>query len=109
MEFLGGYLFGVVLGSVYSTIGLTLGQAISFFMGKWLQKSLVKKIVPEGTLEWFHSLMKRQGRWGFSYLSHSRPAQGLHGPGPGDDQNAFPAFSDTRHGGASPQHRHTVP
>src|SRR5512143_1723614 len=39
--FIGGYLFGVPLGMLYSTIGLTLGSIIAFLLGRWLEEHFV--------------------------------------------------------------------
>ncbi|HXJ82088.1 MAG TPA: TVP38/TMEM64 family protein [Candidatus Methylomirabilis sp.] len=43
--FLGGYLFGEWLGLVYSTIGLTFGSVVSFWIGRWLGERYVRKLV----------------------------------------------------------------
>lgn len=59
--FIGGYLFGVPLGLLYSTLGLTLGSALAFGLGHWLEKRFVARIVSPATLERFDFLMERQG------------------------------------------------
>jgi uncharacterized membrane protein YdjX (TVP38/TMEM64 family) len=59
--FIGGYLFGVPLGMVYSTIGLTLGSVMAFFLGRWLEIRFVARIVSKETIEKFDFLMERQG------------------------------------------------
>lgn len=43
--FLGGYVFGTWLGFLYSTIGLTLGSAAAFGLGRWLGVPLVRRLV----------------------------------------------------------------
>src|SRR5215468_10973000 len=43
--FLGGYLFGEWLGLLYSTIGLTFGSIVSFWIGRWLGERYVRKLV----------------------------------------------------------------
>jgi uncharacterized membrane protein YdjX (TVP38/TMEM64 family) len=42
---LGGYLFGQWLGTVYSTIGLTLGSVAAFGVGRWLGARYVRGLV----------------------------------------------------------------
>ncbi len=59
--FLGGYLFGVPLGMLYSTIGLTVGSILAFLLGRWLEVHFVAKVVKPATLKKFDFLMERQG------------------------------------------------
>jgi uncharacterized membrane protein YdjX (TVP38/TMEM64 family) len=59
--FIGGYLFGVPLGMLYSTIGLTLGSVMAFGLGRWLEHKFVQRVVSRETLERFDFLMERQG------------------------------------------------
>jgi uncharacterized membrane protein YdjX (TVP38/TMEM64 family) len=59
--FIGGYLFGVPLGMLYSTIGLTLGSMLAFSLGRLLEHKFVERVVSRETLERFDFLMERQG------------------------------------------------
>ncbi len=59
--FIGGFLFGVPLGMLYSTIGLTLGSVAAFLLGRWLEEHFVVRIVKPETLKRFDFLMERQG------------------------------------------------
>ncbi len=59
--FLGGYLFGVAAGFVYSTLGLTLGSSLAFCLGRWLEIHLIEKWVKKKTLAKFDFLVERQG------------------------------------------------
>jgi uncharacterized membrane protein YdjX (TVP38/TMEM64 family) len=43
--FLGGYVFGTWLGFLYSSVGLTLGSAAAFGLGRWLGASVVRRLV----------------------------------------------------------------
>jgi len=43
--FLGGYLFGLWSGFIYSSIGLTLGSVAAFGVGRWLGVHFVKNLV----------------------------------------------------------------
>ena len=47
--FLGGYLFGEWLGLIYSTIGLTFGSVVSFWIGRWLGEHYVRNLVSKET------------------------------------------------------------
>lgn len=59
--FIGGFLFGVPLGMLYSTIGLTLGSTLAFLLGRWLEVHFVARIVKPETLKRFDFLMEHQG------------------------------------------------
>lgn len=59
--FIGGFLFGVPLGMLYSTIGLTLGSTLAFLLGRWLEVHFVARVVSPETLKRFDFLMERQG------------------------------------------------
>jgi uncharacterized membrane protein YdjX (TVP38/TMEM64 family) len=59
--FIGGYLFGVPLGLLYSTLGLTLGSAGAFLIARWLEKHYVARWIPAQVLQKFDFLMERQG------------------------------------------------
>jgi len=59
--FIGGFLFGVPQGFLYSTIGLTVGSALAFLLGRWLEVHFVTRIVQPATLKRFDFLMERQG------------------------------------------------
>lgn len=49
--FLGGYVFGAPLGLLYSTIGLSVGSVINFYLGRLLGQAIVLQIVPSKQLE----------------------------------------------------------
>ena len=59
--FLGGYLFGIPKGFLYSTIGLTMGSTVAFLLGRWLEIHFVEKVVKKETLEKFDFIIERQG------------------------------------------------
>jgi uncharacterized membrane protein YdjX (TVP38/TMEM64 family) len=61
MEIAGGFLFGMPLGLLYSTLGLTLGSLLAFMLARWLEKRLVARIVSPDRLKRFRELMKREG------------------------------------------------
>jgi uncharacterized membrane protein YdjX (TVP38/TMEM64 family) len=47
--FLGGYLFGEWLGLLYSTLGLTFGSVVAFWIGRWLGVHYVRTLVSKET------------------------------------------------------------
>jgi len=51
VQIAGGYIFGTVLGTVYSTLGITAGYIIVFTSVKLFGFPLVKKLVSEKELE----------------------------------------------------------
>jgi len=59
--FIGGYLFGVPLGVLYSTLGLILGSALAFLIARWLEEHYVAQWIPAEVLQKFNFLMERQG------------------------------------------------
>ena len=61
--FVGGYLFGGMLGFLYSTIGLTTGSAIAFLISKLFGRPMVEKIARRETLEKYDFLMEHRGVW----------------------------------------------
>lgn len=54
----GGYLYGTLLGTVYSLIGIMIGSVCVFYITRLLGYSLVRKIVSEEKLRKFYSLIK---------------------------------------------------
>lgn len=60
-EIVGGYLFGLPLGILLSTIGLTLGSVLAFFIGRWLERTYLHRMVDPKNLARFHQLMEREG------------------------------------------------
>ncbi len=65
--FIGGYLFGIGPGLIYSTVGLTLGSLVAFLLSRRLGMRFVSRFVGEETMRKFDHLMERQGAF-FSFL-----------------------------------------
>jgi uncharacterized membrane protein YdjX (TVP38/TMEM64 family) len=61
VEFLGGYLFGVKAGFVYSLIGLILGSWFAFSLARIFEKIAVEKFVSEQTRKKFDYLVEHEG------------------------------------------------
>jgi uncharacterized membrane protein YdjX (TVP38/TMEM64 family) len=61
VEFLGGYLFGVKAGFVYSMIGLILGSWFAFSLARIFEKIAVEKFVSEQTMKKFDYLVEHEG------------------------------------------------
>lgn len=58
---LGGYFFGSWRGFIFSSLGLTLGSSLAFFVGRFLGKFLLTRIIPESIVAKFDFLIERQG------------------------------------------------
>jgi uncharacterized membrane protein YdjX (TVP38/TMEM64 family) len=61
IEFLGGYLFGVKAGLIYSMIGLTLGSWFAFSLAKIFEKWVVEKFVSPKMMKKFDYLIGHEG------------------------------------------------
>ena len=61
LEIAGGFLFGLPLGIFYSTIGLTLGAVLAFLVGRWLERTYLRRLVDPDKLQRFRQLMQREG------------------------------------------------
>jgi uncharacterized membrane protein YdjX (TVP38/TMEM64 family) len=61
LEIAGGYLFGLPVGLLYSMIGLTLGGILAFLLGRWLERTYLRRIIDPAKLLAFRQLMKREG------------------------------------------------
>jgi len=61
IEWLGGFLFGVKAGFIYSMIGLFLGSWMAFSLARIFEKVAVEKFVSEQTREKFDYLVEHQG------------------------------------------------
>jgi uncharacterized membrane protein YdjX (TVP38/TMEM64 family) len=59
--FIGGYLFGVLPGLFYSSIGLAIGSWLNFAIGRFFGKRYIRKLIPSVQLEKMDRLIKRQG------------------------------------------------
>jgi uncharacterized membrane protein YdjX (TVP38/TMEM64 family) len=58
---IGGYLFGTLLGFIYSSIGLTVGSLINFGIGRVLGERFVRRLVPAEKVGRIDRLVNRQG------------------------------------------------
>ena len=61
IEFMGGYLFGVKAGFIYSMIGLTIGSWMAFSLARIFEKVAVEKFVSERTRRKFDYLVEHEG------------------------------------------------
>jgi len=61
IEFLGGYVFGVWAGMVYSTIGLILGSWLAFSIARIFEKQAFKRFVSPELRKKFEYLIGHQG------------------------------------------------
>jgi uncharacterized membrane protein YdjX (TVP38/TMEM64 family) len=61
IEFLGGYLFGIKAGFIYSMIGLILGSLLAFSLARVFEKKVVEKFVSLQTRKKLDYLMGHGG------------------------------------------------
>jgi len=59
--FLGGYVFGTWLGFVYSSIGLTVGSAGAFGLGRWLGSHVVRRLISDAVYHRFDFVARTGG------------------------------------------------
>jgi len=75
--FVGGYLFGIVPGLIYSTVGLSLGSLFAFLIARRLGMPFVRRFM--GRSSWGNSSTRRAS-WSLFYiysLPHPRHPQRL--------------------------------
>lgn len=65
--FIGGYLFGIGPGLVYSTIGLTIGSLSAFLISRRLGLPFVRRFVGQELMAKFDYLMEHQGAF-FAFI-----------------------------------------
>lgn len=61
VEFLGGYLFGIKAGFLYSMIGLLLGSWMAFSLARIFKKVAVERFVSPNTRKKFNYLIGHEG------------------------------------------------
>ncbi len=61
IEFLGGYLFGVKIGFLYSMVGLIIGSWIAFSLARIFEKLAVQKFVSPENMKRFGYLIGHEG------------------------------------------------
>jgi len=59
--FIGGYLFGAGKGFMYSSLALTAGSFINFFIGRFLGKHYIRKLIPTIYLNKLDTIFKHKG------------------------------------------------
>jgi uncharacterized membrane protein YdjX (TVP38/TMEM64 family) len=61
IEFLGGYIFGVKAGLIYSMIGSILGSWLAFSLARVFEKWAIEKFVSPNTMKKFDYLIGHEG------------------------------------------------
>ncbi|MCX7774276.1 MAG: TVP38/TMEM64 family protein [Clostridia bacterium] len=57
IQIAGGYIFGSIMGTVYSVMGILIGAVIAFFAARFLGVKLVSKLLSEKSVEKFNFLL----------------------------------------------------
>lgn len=63
IAFVGGYLFGVTHGTMYSLIGAALGSTIAFLISRRYGRTYVERAITAETLAAFDRIVARDGRF----------------------------------------------
>jgi uncharacterized membrane protein YdjX (TVP38/TMEM64 family) len=61
MAVVGGALFGPVMGTLYTMLGVTAGSAIAFLLARRYGRPVVERVLREDTLERFDSFAQQAG------------------------------------------------
>ncbi len=59
--FIGGYLYGPVLGTIYSTAGLSVGSWLAFFLARIYGLPLVRRVVKASVMQRYDHFMHQRG------------------------------------------------
>ena len=59
--FVGGYLYGPVLGTIYSTVGLTIGSWLAFILARIYGLPLVRRVVKASVMQKYDHFMELRG------------------------------------------------
>ena len=59
--FVGGYLYGPVVGAIYSTIGLSIGSWLAFLLSRTFGLRLVKRLVRPSIMEKYDHVIEMRG------------------------------------------------
>jgi uncharacterized membrane protein YdjX (TVP38/TMEM64 family) len=59
--FIGGYLYGPVLGTIYSTVGLSIGSWFAFILARVYGLPLVRRVVRASVMQRYDHFMERRG------------------------------------------------
>ncbi|MFB6086068.1 MAG: TVP38/TMEM64 family protein [Halodesulfurarchaeum sp.] len=64
----GGYVFGPLLGTVYSLIGATIGSALAFWLSRRFGRPAVERLVHPDTLSTVDGFLEDHGRLGVFFV-----------------------------------------
>lgn len=60
-----GYLYGLVVGTLYSMIGLAVGTGVAMALARRFGRPLVERLLPEGQVTRWDEITAHQGPWFF--------------------------------------------
>lgn len=89
LNFLGGAMFGVWEGFLYSWVANILGAAVALYLLRYVVRSLVRVFVSPKSLERFHNYIRKRG-WAYLFILYAVPVP------PGDILNFVSAASNIR-------------
>ena len=56
----GGYIYGVLLGTIYTVAGMLLGASMAFFFTRFLGGSFIKKLLKKKKFQWMMDIMNNK-------------------------------------------------
>lgn len=59
--FIGGYLFGAAQGFAYSSISLAVGSLVNFYIGRFLGRRFIRRVIPVDKLQRMDQMVTHQG------------------------------------------------
>lgn len=57
IQIAGGYVYGVLTGTLLSLLGILLGSLMAFYLARWLGYPLLQALISKEKLEHFHDLL----------------------------------------------------
>ncbi len=69
----GGYIYGTILGALYSTVGLLLGAIIAFYFTKFIGFSFVERLFSKEKVEKYGDLINSKKSMGLLFLIFIMP------------------------------------
>ena len=64
----GGYIYGVTLGSLYTTIGLVLGSAIAFYFTRFIGRNFIARLLQKKDYKWMSFIHDEQKFSAFLFI-----------------------------------------
>ncbi|WP_052339332.1 TVP38/TMEM64 family protein [Gorillibacterium massiliense] len=60
IQIAGGYIYGISIGTLYTTAGMLIGAASAFFITRFLARSFVEKLLSKSKSRWMTKIMNHE-------------------------------------------------